>query len=165
MSKSFGLNEARLNTDMHEKLNKALSAGGILKLYEVAKEEDLLIIPLGLELDFNIQDDKYDVYLMSDIWGNLKIYCGFGLKEEYIIKEPETPGWFSLRNMVDIANKGLEDLIYSSDIVLAQFSRNKTLLESLAGCGDSMVRALIKYNEDSTEEAKVLALLRERNSN
>jgi hypothetical protein len=161
MSKRFVLLEEAFTPDIDKELTAAAQERSIETIYDAAIYYSLIEHPMGLSLSITDGNDKYHVNLSSDLWGNLKICCGSGIKDEYLIQDSLSQGHFILRNIVDLANKGLADLIYASDLVMAQFSKEAPMLESLAGSGDSMVRALVKHNEDSSESAKILAILRD----
>lgn len=161
MSKRFILLEEALTPEIDKELTASAQDPVIDTIYDIAIYYSLIEHPMGLSLNIVDGNDKYHVNLSSDLWGNLRIYCGSGLKDEYLIQDSLSQGHFILRNIVDLANKGLADLIYASDLVIAQFGKDTPILESLAGSGDSMVRALVKHNEDSSESAKILAILRD----
>jgi hypothetical protein len=164
MSKRFILLENLITDEINKELSEALLESRIDTMYDVAIHHSIIEHPMGLSLDVIDDGNKYYVNLSSELWGNLKICCGSSMKDEYLIQDSLSPGHFAIRNIVDLANNGLVNLVYASDLVMAQFSSNKAILESLAGSGDSMIRALVKYNEDSSEAAQILAILRDKQS-
>lgn len=163
MSKRIVLYEEKITPAITEALDSHIKNGRVADIFSEANEKYLFDIPVGLEVKVIENNTKYDVYLRSEIWGSLEIFCGSGIIEEYLVRDSITQSHTILRGIADIVNRSIDNLVYAADIILAQFSDNSALLENLAGSGDSMVRALIKHNKDSSEEAKVLAILRERN--
>jgi hypothetical protein len=163
---SFSLDEIKFYTStIYTELDIVLNTEGIEALYKSALQRDLINHPFGLELEIELDYKDYKVLLTSALWGKLTIYCGAGHMKEYLLDPELSKSHTILRRIVMLANSGISNLTYASDIILAQFSSNEEILHSLASSGDSMVRAFVQKNPNAREESKVLVNLRDSTSN